>query len=149
MIRDFEPDDRAADERLPRTGRSKAAQPEPSLSREARPIQERGYRYEISPDQLQTLRDIGRFRTVALADLVQYRYAARADSFRADLRALTDQGLLQKRIGWVGTDRKLPVAVLTKRGQAIVQRLSTETGQRYHAGFVKPGEVAHDAAIYR
>src|SRR5689334_1833647 len=124
MIRDFESDERGATGREPGTGRPRTPEVEGPPSREIRALVERGYRYEVSPDQLETLRDIGRFRTVALEDLAHHRYAGRADLFRADLQVLREQGLLQKRTAWVGADRKLAVAVLTKRGQAIVNRLS-------------------------
>jgi hypothetical protein len=125
-------------------------EPPPELSRERRTIQERGYTYQVSPTELETMRDIGRFRAIAVGDLARHRYPGNAAQFRDDLRSLRDQGLVQRRTAWTGANDKLSVLVLTKQGKAIVERERPDTsGQKVYAGFVKPAEVAHDTAIYR
>src|SRR5262249_47740758 len=43
----------------------------------------------------------------------------------------------------------LAVIVLTKAGKAAVESRSDLGNQAVYSGFVKPAEVAHDAAIYR
>jgi len=46
--------------------------------------------------------------------------------------------------------KPLNVAVLTSVGKVLLQRHAPEAnGQAIYAGFVKPNEVQHDAAIYR
>jgi hypothetical protein len=121
------------------------------LSRTPRPVQDRGYTYQISPAEIEAMREIGRFRTVAIEDLCRHFYRADQGQMREELRSLRDQGLVQLRTARMRAGRgKLPVVVLTKTGKAIVARERAESsGQRLYAGFVKPNEVAHDAAIYR
>jgi hypothetical protein len=120
-------------------------------SRAPQAIQERGYTYQISPAELDTMREIGRFRTIAIEDLRRTLYRGDASQMREELRSLRDQGLLQLKAARTRNGReKLPVVVLTKIGKTIVAReRADDSGQKFYAGFVKPGEVAHDAAIYR
>lgn len=121
------------------------------LSREREVLRGRGYTCHISPAELETLREIGRFRTVAIDDLARYQYPGDKGQWPEDLRALSSQGLLQKRTLSTGVKgEKLTVVVLTKSGQAVVENEGhLAPAQRVYAGFVKPAEVAHDAAIYR
>jgi hypothetical protein len=110
----------------------------------------RHYAHQISPEELATMYDIGRFRTVATNDLRAQRYAGRDADLRRDLRSLGDQGLVQRRTVTGPRREKLTVLVLTRRGKDVLERESpAPSGQRIYAGFVKPAEVTHDAAIYR
>jgi len=153
MGRDIAPDERIELQ----TERSSTDRKEPDRetkdppSRTPRAIQERGYTYQISPADLETMREIGRFRTVAIEDLRRTLYQGDAGQIREDLRSLRDQGLVQLKAARTRSGRgKLPVVVLTKIGRTIVARERADnSGQKLYAGFVKPGEVAHDAAIYR
>src|SRR5260370_36693349 len=113
------------------------------LSRDRRPIPERGYTYQISPSELETMREIGRFRTVAIDDLGRNLYHGNTVQMREDLRFLRDQGLVQLRTARTrGKGGKLPVVVLTKVGKDIAAREGHDRyGQELYAGFVKPGEV--------
>lgn len=126
-------------------------EPRSELSREPQTISGRTYAYCLSPAELETMREIGRFRTVAMEDLARIRYQGNADQMRQDLPALADQGLIQCRTAWTRANReKLAVVVLTPRGKAVLERhFGKGTAQQLYAGFVKPAEVAHDAAIYR
>jgi hypothetical protein len=127
-------------------------------SREQALFRLRGSFYRLSESDLDTMADIGRFRTVALQDLVRYRYANRDKVFSDALRGLQSQGLVQARAAWAGPRVKpLEVAVLTKLGKELVEqhaglpdsRHNSGTRQAVYSGFVKPNEVRHDAAIYR
>ena len=126
-------------------------EPRAELSREPQAITGRTYAYCLSPAELETMREIGRFRTVAIDDLARICYGGNADQMRQDLPALADQGLIQCRTACTRTNReKLAVVVLTARGKEVLERhFSQGSSQQLYAGFVKPAEVAHDAAIYR
>ena len=153
MDRDIETTDRNPAERT-------VTEPDPEpreTSERSAPSRERTshvgrhYAYQLSDAQLEAMKDIGRFRTVAAADLASQKYEGRNSDMRRDLRSLVDQGLVQRRTVWTGPRRReLEVVVLTKRGKEVLER-NAQTGsqQRIYAGFVKPAEVAHDAAIYR
>ena len=142
MDRDHTPDSREIE---PSPAREIARERAP---REKQP--ERESRYSITEREQETLFDIGRFRTVAVEDLVNHRYGGKGSELRADLRSLLAQGLVERRTAFVDQGRhKLAVLVLTKAGRKAVEAARTDPEQAVYSGFVKPSEVAHDAAIYR
>jgi hypothetical protein len=154
MNRDLDSPDRSIPERD--LGKIQVAREpeEPPLSRERETIQSRGYRYQVSPKEAGTMYEIGRFRTVPLEDLARYQYGGRTHEMREDLASLRAQGLVQERSVWAhakaGRAQKFTVAVLTKTGKEILEKTRPQgAAQKLFAGFVKPGEVRHDAAIYR
>ena len=97
------------------------------------------------------MRDIGRFRTVSIADLIRHRYQGKTALLQQDLRSLQSQGLVQIRTLWTGpSSTRIAVIVLTKLGKEILElKRQSEPGQAIYAGLVKAAEVRHDAAIYR
>ncbi len=104
----------------------------------------------ISPAERLALTEIGRFRAVAVDDLAQFAYHGNRAQMMQDLRSLRAQGLLQRRTVWTGGNRsRMTVLALTRRGKQIVSSGDNASGQQFYAGLVKPGEVQHDAAIYR
>jgi hypothetical protein len=120
-------------------------------NRQRRPVQERNRTYRISSAERELMTDIGSFRTVAIEDLIKFKYQGDSAKLSQDIRSLREQNLLQRRNGFVGKDhRKLAVLVLTKEGKHLLEREQPVSSQQaLYDGFVKPGEVAHDAAIYR
>lgn len=149
MSRDVEPHDRE-ESGSEEAGRTRPGQDEPRLSRERELFKVGGYRYRLSPAERQTMNDIGRFRTVSLADLSHHRYEGDAALMRRDIGALRGQGLVQTRTVWSGPkSEKLPLVSLTKLGKKLLEHLEPPSRQAIYAGFVKPAEVRHDAAIYR
>ena len=147
MTRDIDPPERESVQRDLEPTRSLA----PELSRNPKPIEVRGYLYQISPADFELMRDIGRFRTIDVLDLARYRYGGNYDEMRRDLASLRDQGLIQWRAVWLGgADKKLSVVVLTKQGKGVTEREPRRTlNQQIYSGFVKEREARHDAAIYR
>ena len=114
----------------------------------------------LSDSQRASLREIGRFRTVALEDFIRIQYAGDRRAWRQDVAVLRAQKLLDQRSVVVAmhskthgkTVRSLTVLALTKDGKNLVRRCDPEartSHQAIYAGIVKPREVAHDAAIYR
>ena len=107
--------------------------------------------YRISAAEREMMTEIGKFRTIAVADLARHRYLNQEGKLRQDLRNLKAQELLRQRRVMAGKGQeKLSVLVLTRAGKHLVQQeYRAAPGQRFYAGLVKPREVAHDAAIYR
>ena len=104
--------------------------------------------YRLSDSERQSMADIGRFRTVSTKDLARERYNGDSTKMQQDVRHLSSQKLIQTRSVWLGKDKeRLEVATLTRRGKQVLER-SGEQGT-FYSGFVKPAEMAHDAAIYR
>src|SRR5712691_13442826 len=116
MDRDIERDDHTQGERVhaerrpePREGLDRA-----DLSRERDAIPGRYCTFRLSEAERETMFDTGRFRTVAVADLLRVRYAGKTEEMNEDLRSLTAQGLVQRRTAWVGgRQQNLDVLVLT------------------------------------
>jgi hypothetical protein len=139
MSRDMMPDIREIDSAPNRANE----RPDPVRSNRDRPER-------FCPQEKEALFDIGRFRTVAVQDLAYHRYGGKSQELDRDLQSLLALGLVQRRTALVANGRyKLTVLVLTKAGKRAAEAHRTNTAQAIYAGFVKPGEVAHDAAIYR
>ncbi len=137
---------------------SERARPEPGREREALP-NARGERinmraiekwYALSERERGTLREIGRFRTIDVEALAKRRYPGKPAAFRKEIASLQQQGLLHRRSISVGKNRDtLVIVALTKQAARLARqddRLPAD--QAVYAGFVKPAEVPHDAAIY-
>ena len=123
--------------------------PEPSPDRTARPEPERGprQRHDLRDSELQTLADIGTFRSLKLDDLAQYRYAGDNAKAHGEVRNLVQQDLLRVR---KLHPSKVTYAALTREGHDLLNRGQAPGSQQmYYAHFVKPRELRHDAAIYR
>ena len=134
-------------QRSPKTSGSKG-HPE---SRRHREIHHRDRVLTLSDAQLETMRDIGRFRTVGEDDLLRFRYEGNARKFYRDYLNLKSQGLVERWTVSVGKTRKpLPVYTLTGDGKKTLKSAGLDRfDQALYAGFVKPREAAHDAGIYR
>jgi len=160
MERDLGPDiDRDAERaEYSRSGASRVS-PEPRvLVHEPTLFRLRGSLYRLSTEDIDTLCDIGRFRTIALQDLARFRYADSGKALKDAMRSMQSQGVMHTRSVWRGPRVKpIEVAVLTKLGRELAERYGAmqdpardgKEKQALYAGFVKPNEVAHDAAIYR
>ncbi len=122
-----------------------------ALSREREVVIVRDRAYRISSQERELLTELGRFRTVAVCDLAEHGYANHQGRLRQDLVNLNAQKLIRQLRVMVGKGReKFSVLVLTKEGKRVLDKEQVnQSGQVLYAGFVKPQEVAHDAAIYR
>ena len=106
------------------------------------------------------MREIGRFRTVLTEDIIRLQYRGERGAWRQDFARLSSQKLVEQRSVVIATHsrkqgritKSLSVVVLTRKGKNLLRRCDKDTkaaGQALYAGFVKPREIAHDAAIYR
>jgi hypothetical protein len=93
------------------------------------------------------LETVGPFRIVTEAGLP--RDGDDQARFAADVRSLSDQRLLERATVCIHR-RPMRVLVLTDAGKSLLEARSHSTReprQTYHAGLVKPRELAHDAAL--
>jgi hypothetical protein len=110
-------------------------------------VKDREYRLRAS--EARALATVGTFRVVRADDL-QPVHSSR-DAWSGDLRSLAEQGLVQLRTVDVNRE-SLAVVVLTREGKQLLEAhrtYSDERPQAFHAGLVKPREIAHDAQLYR
>ena len=101
----------------------------------------------LRDSELQTLADIGTFRTLTINDLATLPLrGGRAKPMRK-FAISCSQGLLRVR---TMHPSKAVYAALTRDGHSILNlRRPAGSRQVYYAQFVKPRELRHDAAIYR
>jgi len=126
----------------------------PRRTREGVAVNIRGIR--LRPEEQTLLAEAGRFRVLAVNDIVKTIYGGDERAARIDLRFLRDRDLIRldsvaaRNDGrWVPLQR-IEVVTLTKYGL----RLAHETGkvapeQKLYHGLVKPREAEHDSQIYR
>ena len=96
------------------------------------------------------MRTVGTFRVVAETDVV--REAADAQLAERQLGHLVEEGLLERRTAIVSHE-PMHLLTLTDEGRSLLElHRETPMGERvqaYHAGVVKPRELAHDVQLYR
>jgi hypothetical protein len=126
----------------------------PRRTREGIAMNIRGLR--LRPEEQTLLAEAGRFRVLAVKDIVHNIYGGDERAARTDLKFLRDQEVIRvdsvprRNDGrWLPLER-IEVVTLTKQGL----RLAHETGhfpsdQKLYHGLVKPREAEHDTQIYR
>jgi hypothetical protein len=110
---------------------------------------DREHTYQVRDSEIQTLAEIGTFRTLAVEDLTRYRYSGNRDRAQKEIRNLTRQGLVRVR---TTHPAKAVYLALTREGNRFLKRHRPQgvgPKQVFYARFVKPREVKHDAALYR
>jgi hypothetical protein len=105
--------------------------------------------YRLRESEARALATVGAFRVVRADDLQPVRSSR--DAWSGDIRALAEQGLVQTRTIEVNR-ASVAVVVLTREGKHVLDAHRTEANghrQEFHAGLVKPREIAHDSQTYR
>jgi hypothetical protein len=113
------------------------------------PVRIRGEVYRLRESEARALATVGAFRVVRADDLQPTRSSR--DAWSGDLRALAEQGLVQMRTVEVNREA-IAVVVLTRGGKQLLdahRESTTGRAQQFHAGLVKPREIAHDSQLYR
>jgi hypothetical protein len=91
---------------------------------------------------------VGAFRVVPVADLERDHPN---QNVSAEVRRLAEDRLLERKTVVIN-GRSTPVVTLTREGKSVLDSSREESlsrrDQQYHAGFVKPRELAHDAQLY-
>jgi hypothetical protein len=98
--------------------------------------------------EARVLTTVGAFRVVPVADLEQDR--GQGTSIAAEMRRLVDERLVE-RASVIIHGRATPVVTLTRQAKQLLDAYRDpldDRPQEYHAGFVKPREIAHDAQLY-
>ncbi len=105
--------------------------------------------YRLRGSEVRLLETVGTFRVVPVGELEHAQ--GRWSGVTAEVRRLTQEGLLERTSAIIG-GRSTPVVTLTRDAKDLLEayRDPQPRGreQQYHAGFVKPRELAHDAQLY-
>ena len=113
------------------------------------PVRVREHVYRLRESEARILATVGAFRVVRADDLQPMRSSR--DAWNGDLRSLAEQGLVQAKTVEVNR-QSISVIVLTRTGKDVLDaHVGPGEGPRqtFHAGLVKPREIAHDSQIYR
>ena len=103
----------------------------------------RNYAYNVSSAERALLPDVGKFRTVAVSDLLRYRYDHDPAKLRQDLVNLRRRNWSGRVESCAARARKTLLLVLTKEGRRLVQQQGDHPNQQqFYVDFVKTQEVA-------
>lgn len=105
--------------------------------------------YSISPPEIRSMVELGKFRVIAEEDLGKYLYGGERQALESDTQNLVRQGLVRRGRfhGPEGSSRDL--LTLTKRGHRLLRANQLVPPEQVtYSGFVKPREANHDADLY-
>lgn len=118
--------------------------------REREEVREGGRIYHLRGSEVDLLERAGRYRVTFTDDLGHDSSHARFDE---DLRSLKEQGLIEERtVTHLREGTVADVVSVTPAGQSVLDHHrdpNHDEGQVYYGGWVKPGEVWHDANLFR
>lgn len=118
--------------------------------RDREEVRDRGRIYHLRGSEVDLLERAGRYRVTFTDDLKHDAGHARFDE---DLRSLKEQGLIHERtVTHLRDGIVADVVSVTAAGQSVLDHdrdPDRDQEQTYYGGWVKPGEVWHDASVFR
>jgi hypothetical protein len=106
--------------------------------------------YLLRESEMHALKEIGKFRVIAVSDLAKYAYGGNPKEMDKDVRRLAQQSLVTDKTMEISQKKTLRVATLTKAGHRLLRNSNQlPDGQPIYHGLRKPREVKHDAELYR
>jgi hypothetical protein len=106
--------------------------------------------YRLRDSEIHSLKEIGKFRVIAVTDLAKHAYGGNRERMEKDIRGLARQSLVRDRTIEISKKKTLRVVTLTKAGHRLLKNTDqVPDGQPIYHGLVKPREVKHDADLYR
>jgi hypothetical protein len=114
-------------------------------------VRDNGREYHLRGSEVDLLERAGQFRVTFTDDLKQN--VGDDNRFRDDLRSLKEQGLVAERtVTRLRDGTVADVVSVTSEGKSLLEHHrdpERDAGQVYYSGWVKPGEVWHDASLFR
>ena len=104
--------------------------------------------YLLRDSEMNSLKEIGKFRVIGVFDLAEFAYGGNGTRMEKDIRALARQSLLGDKTLEISRKKTLRIVTLTKAGHRLVKNTMPDEQSIYH-GLVRPREVEHDADLYR
>ena len=115
-----------------------------------RPYYVRDRAYLLRDSEMNSLKEIGKFRVIPVSDLAKYAYGGNRQRMEKDIRALARQSLLRDKTLEISQKKTLRIVTLTKAGHRLLKKTKqVPDNQPIYYGLVKPREVKHDADLYR
>ena len=106
--------------------------------------------YLLRESEMHSLKEIGKFRVIAVTDLANHAYGGDRERMEKDIRGLARQSLVTDKTIEISQKKTIRVVTLTKAGHRLLKKTNQlpDDQPTYH-GLVKPREVKHDADLYR
>ena len=106
--------------------------------------------YLLRDSEMHSIKEIGKFRVIAVSDLAKYAYGGDRERMDKDIRRLAQHSLVSERTVEISQKKTLRVVMLTKAGHRLLKNTNQlPDDQRIYHGLLKPREVRHDADLYR
>jgi hypothetical protein len=106
--------------------------------------------YLLRDSEIHSLKEIGKFRVIATADLAHYAYGGDSERMGKDVERLEREHLVSEKTLEISQQRTLRVVTLTKAGHRLLKRTNLlPDDQAIYHGLVKSREAQHDADLYR
>jgi hypothetical protein len=106
--------------------------------------------YFLRESEVHSLREVGKFRVIAVSDLAKFAYGGNSERMDKDIRRLARQSLVTDKTVQISQKKTMRVVTLTKAGHRLLKDTNRVPNYQpiYH-GLVKLREVKHDADLYR
>jgi hypothetical protein len=115
-----------------------------------RTYHDRDRAYLLRESEMHSLKEIGKFRVIAVSGLAKYGYDGDRERMQQDIRDLARQGLVTDKTIEISQKKTLRVVTLTKAGHRLLKKTNQlPDDQAIYHGLLKPREVKHDADLYR
>jgi hypothetical protein len=124
-------------------------------SREERSDSPRAYyvrdrAYLLRDSEMHSIKEIGKFRVIAVSDLAKYAYGGNRERMDKDIRRLARHSLVSDKTVEISQKKTLRIVTLTKAGHRLLKNTNQlPDDQPIYHGLLKPREVRHDADLYR
>ena len=124
-------------------------------SREERSDSPRAYyvrdrAYLLRDSEMHSIKEIGKFRVVAVSDLAKYAYGGNRERTDKDIRRLARHSLVSDKTVEISQKKTLRIVTLTKAGHRLLKNTNQlPDDQPIYHGLMKPREVKHDSDLYR
>jgi hypothetical protein len=106
--------------------------------------------YLLRDSEMNSLKEIGKFRVIPVSDLAKFAYGGNRERMEKDIRALARQFLLRDKTLEISQKKTLRVVTLTKAGHRVLKNAKqVPDDQPVYHDLVKPREIKHDADLYR
>jgi hypothetical protein len=106
--------------------------------------------YLLRDSEMHSVKEIGKFRVIAVSDLVKYAYGGNRERMDKDIRRLARHSLVSDKTVEISRKKTLRIVTLTKAGHRLLKNTNQlPDDQPIYHGLLKPREVKHDTDLYR
>jgi hypothetical protein len=106
--------------------------------------------YLLRNSEMHSIKEIGKFRVIAVSDLAKYAYGGNRKRMDKDIRRLAQHSLVSDKTVEISQKKTLRIVTLTKAGHRLLKNTNQlPDDQPIYHGLLKPREVKHDSDLYR